>query len=703
MNSLIDLKISFIEKVNKAKTYALVLKLFNKYNLEFLNLIKKELKEFNLKDIAVCTVGSASRNALSFYSDLDVLIVHKKGVGLKTIKDLSYKLFNLGIEVSVTTRTLSEIKEIKPDDFKSIFSLLSAKFLIGEKDVFKKIDKKRFNYIKKFFKKELKIPSIFLNLKTSDGGIRVLSLFYDFIKKDKVVKDTLILLNVVRFTIHSRYKRKKDTLDEEVLRFLEKKFSKSFLKKFYSKIKESVFIYNSYFNKIKPFIKKPRIDYLIDRIYDFYLSDKLYKIIPEFKNIKAYIHRVGFHVFPVDQHIVESVMICKSIFTNKTEFDFINKIVLSLDKKERDLVFYSLFLHDIGKNKGGGHSTKGSIVAKKILKRFNLNKSDIENVSFLIKNHLLIHNATLKENLNSEKVIKTLVNKIDGISNLKKLSILSFCDLKATNPNANISWQVSVIKDFYFKIKTYIKKQNKRFSLKEYYLWAKENKIDLNNDLKNILKIIPNPFLKYNTNIDIYNVLKLLFKTKKEVNVNVNIKLLNEDLGSLLITMPKDRVGVFYSISIVLLKYGLSIFYASIHSMKDGSVFDKFLIKGISGFNKNKLNNLKKDLIKVLDKKEKLELPIDYTRRNLNKDFNLNFYDENNYTVMTLECMDRYGLLFNITRFFVDLKISLSFAKVNTFHRKAIDVFHLSYSKKSLNDDLKSKLSNKVKNFFKNS
>ncbi len=99
----------------------------------------------NVKGIALIALGGYGRQELFPYSDIDLLLLfdkkHKDLVELAT-EAVFYPLWDSGVEVGHGVRTVKDCLEDIKKDFFFMVSLIDARFLCGDKELFTKLSKK---------------------------------------------------------------------------------------------------------------------------------------------------------------------------------------------------------------------------------------------------------------------------------------------------------------------------------------------------------------------------------------------------------------------------------------------------------------------------------------------------------------------------------------------------------------------------------
>lgn len=163
------------------------------------------------------------------------------------------------------------------------------------------------------------------------------------------------------------------------------------------------------------------------------LSGILNDILPEFLPCICLDQQNVHHDHTVDKHILKAV---EAIAGNKQI------------KKDKEILLWAMFLHDIGKpialkknlkklkrHKFTNHEFYSTKIAKKILKRFEFSKQEIKQITTLVLNHeffryIKLYNMKSAGNRMSTKHIFNLINKI-GEDNFELLILCHKADYSA--------------------------------------------------------------------------------------------------------------------------------------------------------------------------------------------------------------------------------------------------------------------------------
>ena len=201
--SLIEGKSKNIDSKLPEDNIEAILRSRTKINDNIVIEIAKNFFSNNEKYISIIAVGGYGREELYPKSDTDLLILieQKKKQSLKrSIKSFLAFLWDIGIEVSHSTRTLNECLKEGKQDLSIATSLIESRYLYGSKDLFinleKKIKKNKSFWKNETFLKEKMIEqqlrhssfnntayNLEPNIKNGPGGLRDIHTIFWIAKK----------------------------------------------------------------------------------------------------------------------------------------------------------------------------------------------------------------------------------------------------------------------------------------------------------------------------------------------------------------------------------------------------------------------------------------------------------------------------------------------------------------------------------------
>ncbi len=177
----------------------------------------------------------------------------------------------------------------------------------------------------------------------------------------------------------------------------------------------------------------------------------LERFIPDFARIRFLPQYDIYHQYTVDLHTMAVLEnIDEMGEPDGPEDETLLRTIFSKLDKPLVLRLAGLF-HDIAKGSGSGHEIRGEKIARPILHRLSLPPEDIEDVVFLIKNHLAMTHLAFKKDIHDEDLIHRFAENVMFKHRLDLLLLLTYSDLKAVGPTALNSWKKMLLEELYYR------------------------------------------------------------------------------------------------------------------------------------------------------------------------------------------------------------------------------------------------------------
>ncbi len=423
----------------------------------------------------------------------------------------------------------------------------------------------------------------------------------------------------------------------------------------------------------------------------------LVHLIPEFKGIVNRIQYSQYHVFPVDKHTLKTVFAIKQFSNPKSRY--YNELCASIYKnlKSRKLVLWAALLHDIGKGLDGDkHAESGAVVVNTILKRINMKSSNIETVTFLVKEHLLLVNIATRRDLSLEETIVSCARKMKNSEYLNMLYLLTVADSMATGPKAWNDWTGTLFKELF--------KKTDDMLIKGKMSWEKQNRI-LKRKKLNIINSENSGFSReeFEAHFETISPRYLLSATEKEIIEHFKffsslkdqpiVWELKKEEGSdtrIFTVCAKDKPGLFSEISGVFTLNDINILDVQVYSWREDIAFDIFKLSPPKDliFEDEKWERVGKHLVEVIENnieilpllqkknlrmQESSSLPVKTREQKIVIDNKSSAF----FTIIEVFSYDFPGLLFVITDTLLNLKIDIRVAKIATKVDQVLDIFYV--------------------------
>ena len=420
-------------------------------------------------------------------------------------------------------------------------------------------------------------------------------------------------------------------------------------------------------------------------------SGVLGKFILDFGRVVAQMQHDMYHVYTVDEHTIFAIGILWSLERGELSEQLPLVTEIASDLLSRNVLYLALFLHDIGKGRGGNHSSIGAKIALKMGPRFGLNHEDTETVSWLVANHLLLSNTAFKRDIGDPRTVSDFVREVQSLERLRLLLVLTVADIRAVGPKVWNGWKAQLIEGLYSEAAAELSAGRTRLDRPERVAAAQENLRESLSDwaphevAAYLKRGYPSYWLSFDTEIHTRHA--KFIKEADGHGKKFALDSLVDPLRSateVTIYCP-DHHGLFSGIAGAMAASGATIADARVFSTTDGMALDVFWIQGVDGRPYEQVSKLSHTIEETLrnDFKPQALIESKSVLRDRTRVFSVapRVLVDNNasstYTVIEVNARDRGGLLYDVTRTLRELRLSIGSARITTYGVRAVDIFYV--------------------------
>ena len=434
--------------------------------------------------------------------------------------------------------------------------------------------------------------------------------------------------------------------------------------------------------------QQPHLIHALRRMNQY---DVLGRYLPAFGRIVGQMQHDLFHVYTVDQHILQVIRNLRRFAMPEFahEYPFCSRLMAGFDRHW--LLYLAALFHDIAKGRGGDHSKLGVADAITFCHDHGLTQEDTDLVAFLVAEHLTMSQTAQKQDLSDPQVITAFAQRTGNLRRLTALYLLTVADVRGTSPKVWNNWKGKLLEDLYRMTAKRLagdtvpqlvgvaeRQENARRILRYYGLrQGVEQDLWEQLDISYFMRQHPEDIAWHTRNL--YHCVDT-----QEPIVRAHLNPNGEGL-QVMVYCP-DQPQLFARLCGFFARLGYSILDARIHTTRNGHALDSFIIFtpdfGIAY--RDMISLIEHDLAQQLATRPPLPSIATGRLSRLVRHFPISPACEirpderGEQYLMNISAVDRPGLLYAIAQVLDEHHVRLHTAKIGTLGERVEDVFLIS-------------------------
>src|SRR6266849_6692537 len=420
------------------------------------------------------------------------------------------------------------------------------------------------------------------------------------------------------------------------------------------------------------------------------------RFVPAFGRIVAMMQFNMYHHYTVDEHLLRCIGILSDIEAGRSEdTKFANELMRTIQPRHRDLLYFTLFLHDIAKGRIEDHSNAGARVARHLCPRLGFSPAETETVAWLIEVHLVMSSVAQSRDLSDRMTIENFSKVVQSVERMKLLTILTTADIKAVGPGVWNGWKAQLLRTLYYETEPVLTGGFSEVNRAQRVAVAQaEFRAELTDwtpaELDHYIALhYPAYWLKVDLPQKIAHARFVRSAAQAGKSLATSVAFPAARGVTELTVLAPDHPWLLSIIAGACAVAGANIVDAQIFTTTDGRAFDTISVSREFELDDDEARRA----ARITDSIEKalrgdLKLPEVVAQRATAKgrlkafavppEVTVNNGWSNRYTMVEVIGLDRPGLLFEVTATLYKLNLNIDSAHVATFGERVVDVFYVT-------------------------
>lgn len=422
------------------------------------------------------------------------------------------------------------------------------------------------------------------------------------------------------------------------------------------------------------------------------------KLIPDFNKIVAMMQFSMYHQYTVDEHLIRCVGVLAEIDRGECAKDHpLTHSLMPMLKPWRKVLYTAVLFHDIAKGRPEDHSIAGAKIAKRLCPHMGFDQTETNMIAWLIEHHLTMSMIAQTRDLHDRKTIQDFADVVQSVERLRMLLVLTVCDIRGVGPGVWNGWKGQLLRTLYQETELLLtggfseaSRTARAAAAREELVAALREKHWSQEEVERYSNLHYSAYLivtELQDQVRHAEFIRNADQQDKSLATMVRPHMF-EGVTEITVLSP-DHPRLLSIIAGACAVAGANIVDAQVFTTTDGRAFDTILISREFDFDADELRRAQRvsALIEdVLSGREYLSNVIETRtkQRRGTRAFRIEPRAEirnalsHRFSVIEVECLDRPGLLSEVTGAISDLSLDIANAHITTFGEKVIDTFYVT-------------------------
>lgn len=423
------------------------------------------------------------------------------------------------------------------------------------------------------------------------------------------------------------------------------------------------------------------------------------RYLPSFGRIVGLMQHDLFHVYTVDQHILQVVRRLRRFAMEEFahEYPICSRLISDLGSPW--LLYIAALFHDIAKGRGGDHSELGAIDAQEFCEQHGMDAESTELVVWLVRKHLVMSRAAQKQDISDPGVVAGFARIVGDERHLIALYLLTVADIRGTSPKVWNAWKGQLLEQLFTATQRFLlskeealmthgviaQRQQEALRMMRYLALPEGAHAGLWQQLDTVY------FLRQSAEEIAWHA-RALYDRLESPRPVVGARLNPLGAGLEVMVYTHDQGDLFLRMVGFFSRAGYSIVDAKIHTTRHGYALDTFMLQDISERDSDRamISYIEHELGQRLLHQAPPDAPAPGRVSRQVKHFpiqpvvniqplvSLEVDETGKLFVLTVVAADRPGLLFIIAKKLAEHGANLHTAKIATLGERVEDTFLIS-------------------------